>query len=167
MDFCKKHGFGQATLFVYICLAPVLVAKGKMKQGFEVLEKAKQIAQENGRRYFYALTEYMFGYIFSQFATGPLPDVATIGKNVGFLFKTAPFASKKAEKHYNNAIEIFNELGAMGMLGNTYLALGLLYKAKKKFVPASDSLNKAITFFKECSADIYLSQAEEALSSLK
>jgi hypothetical protein len=59
-----------------------------------------------------------------------------MAKNVGFLVKNAPFASKKAEDHINKAIDIFKEIGAKGFLGTAYLELGLLYKKRKRTDPA-------------------------------
>ena len=166
IDFCDKHGFAQAGMFAYLALSPILIAKGNMEQGLRMLEEARQNAITNGRRYFYASIEYMFGNIFSQISTGPSPDVATMARNIGFLVKSVPFAAKKAEAHFHKAIDVFSEIGARGMLGNSYLALGMLHKSKKRTEPARESLLKAIQHFKECGADIYLSQAEEVLASL-
>ncbi len=54
-----------------------------------------------------------------------------MAKNVGFLVKNVPFAGKKAEEHFNKAIEVFEEIGAKGFLATAYRDLGLLYKARK------------------------------------
>jgi hypothetical protein len=52
--------------------------------------------------------------------------------------KNIPFARKKAERYFNDAIKLSREIGAKGFLGQALLNLGLLYKAKKR----SDSAKK-------------------------
>ncbi len=77
-----------------------------------------------------------------------------------------PFAGKKAEEHFNKAIEIFKEIGAKSSLGQVYLSLGLLYKASKRSGQAKQCILEAINIFQECEAEAYLKQANEALDSL-
>ncbi len=78
-----------------------------------------------------------------------------------------PFASKRAEYHFNNAIETAREIGATGVLCQAYLDLGLLHKAKKRKDQARECITKAIELFEQCEADVYLKQANEALESLQ
>jgi hypothetical protein len=77
-----------------------------------------------------------------------------------------PFASKKSEEHFNKAIELFQEIGAKGYLGQVYLSQGLLYKASKKTDQARQSILEATNLFQECEAEGWLKQANEALDSL-
>ena len=102
----------------------------------------------------------------SQIATGPKPSLSIMAKNIGFLVKNVPFAGKKAEEHFNKAIELFKEIGAKGYLGLVYLSLGLLYKATKRTDQARQCILEAINLFQECEAEVYLKQANEALDSL-
>jgi tetratricopeptide (TPR) repeat protein len=90
-----------------------------------------------------------------------------MAKNIGFLAKTVPFATKKAEEHFNKSIELFKEIGMKGYLGVAYLSLGLLYKASKRTDQARQSILKAVDIFQECEAEVYLRQANEALGSLE
>ena len=53
-------------------------------------------------------------------------------KNIGFLIKHVPFAAKKAEAHFNKAIELMNEIGAKGLIGPAYLSLAKFYIATKR-----------------------------------
>jgi tetratricopeptide (TPR) repeat protein len=82
------------------------------------------------------------------------------------LVKNVPFATKKAEEHFNKAIELFKEIGAKGFLGQVYLSLGLLYKASKRSEQAKECILEAINIFQECKAEVRLKQAKEALDSL-
>jgi tetratricopeptide (TPR) repeat protein len=89
-----------------------------------------------------------------------------MAKNIGFLVKNVPFATKKAEEHFNKAIEIFKEIGAKGFLGQVHLSQGLLYKATKRTDQARQCILEAVDIFRECEAGGWLKQAHEALDSL-
>ena len=74
---------------------------------------------------------------------------------------------KYAEQHLNVAIKIAEQIGAQGILGQSYLTLGLLYKAKKNDDQATKCICLAIKLFENCGANIYLKQAREALGMPK
>jgi class 3 adenylate cyclase/tetratricopeptide (TPR) repeat protein len=167
LNFCEKHGMGLLSVVCQLFLAPVLIARGHMTQGKEQLEKVRKTFHKNQRRAWYALSEYFLGEVNSQIATGPKPDLPIIAKNIGFLVKNVPFATKKAEEHFNKAIESFKKIGANSFLGQSYLSLGLLYKASKRTDQSKQCILEAINIFKECEAEVYLKQANEALESLQ
>jgi tetratricopeptide (TPR) repeat protein len=89
-----------------------------------------------------------------------------MAKNIGFLIKNVPFADKKAQSHFNRAIQIAEKIGAKGILGTVYLDLGLLHKAKKRKDQARDCILKATQIFQECETESYLHKAQEAIGSL-
>ena len=167
LDFCEKRAIGQMSELTYISLAPTLIAKGQMKQGLRMLEEARQTLIRNQRRTWYAMSEYVLGKVYSQIAAGPTPAFSIMARNIGFLVRNVPFAAKKAEEHFNKTIEVAKEIGAKGILGQVYLDLGLLYKAKKRTEQAMKCISEAINVFEQCEAEIYLKQAKEALASLE
>jgi tetratricopeptide (TPR) repeat protein len=89
-----------------------------------------------------------------------------MAKNIGFLLKNVPSAANKAEKHFNQAIEITEEIGAKSYAALAYLELGLLHRAKKRADPAKKCISRAIELFEQCEAEVYLKQAREALATL-
>lgn len=89
-----------------------------------------------------------------------------MAKNIGFLIKNVPFASKKAEEHFNRAIEVAKEIGAKGTMGMAYLDLGLLYRIKGKTEQARKCISEAIQIFERTEAEEFLKQAKEALAAL-
>ena len=137
-----------------------------MQQGAKLMQNARKTLISNQRKVFYALSEYILGEVNSQIATGPKPSLSTMAKNIGFLVKNVPFATQKAEEHFNKAIGLFKEIGMKGYLGVAYLGLGLLYKATKRTDKARQCILEAINIFQECEAEAYLKQANEALDSL-
>ncbi len=167
IDFCEKHGMGQVSIVNQCFLSPILIAHGHMKIGTELLEKVRRNCITNQRRVWYAVSEYLIGEVNSQIATGPKPSLSIMAKNVGFLVKNVPFAAKKAEEHFNRAIELFKEIDAKGFLGSVYLSLGMLLKARKRTDQARECILEAIDLFKECEAEGWLKQANEALEALK
>jgi tetratricopeptide (TPR) repeat protein len=167
LNFCEERAIGELSELAYISLAPTLIAKGHMKQGLRMLEERQQNLIRNQRRAVYALSESVLGKVYSQIATGPIPAFSIMAKNIGFLVKNVPFAGKKAEEHFNKAIELAKEIGAKSVLGTTYLDLGLLYKARKRSDQARQCISKAIQIFEECEAKVYLKQAKELLASLE
>jgi len=167
LKFCVKRGEGQLSVISQAFLAPILVARGQMKPGIKLMEDVQNTLIKNQRRVQYALSEYILGEVYLQIATGPKPSLAIMAKNIGFLVKNVPFATKTAEKHFSKAIELFEEIGARSYLGQAHLSLGLLYKAKKKTTEARQNILEAIDLFKECGAEAHLKRAGEALESLQ
>ena len=131
------------------------------------MENVKNNLLTNQRRCLYAISDHILGEIYAQIATGPKPSLSIMAKNIGFLVKNVPIAAKKAEAHFNKAIELINEIGAKGLLGPVYLGLAKFYKATKRTEQARQSLMEAIKTFEECEAETYLKQANELLVSLK
>jgi len=94
-------------------------------------------------------------------------DFKMIIKNIGFLIKTLPFAAKKSEQHYLAAVKAAKEINAKGILGQSCLGLGLLYKIKKRNDEARQYISSAVKIFEECGAYAFLEQTREELESLR
>jgi tetratricopeptide (TPR) repeat protein len=148
-------------------LSIVSIAKGNLSQGVRIAEDTLGVFLENENRFRYATTEYFLGRVYFHIVQGAGPKrLSIIAKNVGFLIKNVPFASKKAEDHFKKAIEVAKEIGAKGLLGQVYLNLGLLHEAKGRTEQAQRSITEAIQLFEKCEAETYLNQAKEVLASL-
>ena len=146
----------------------VLIAQGNLKQGVSLYENVVQVFLENKSLYRYAAANHLMGMVYSKFtqAMGEKKDFSFIAKNFGFLIKTLPFAHKKAEEHLNIAIKTAGEIGAKSVLGQSYLELGKLHKAKGKTDKARKCIADAIEIFEHCEAETFLKQAQDALASL-
>ena len=144
-----------------------LIAKGYLGEGVKITEKGLQVFLENGSKYRYATGQFSLGSVYLQVAerSGP-KSVAFFTKNIRFLVKNIPFAGRKAEHHFNEAILMAKEIGAKGTLGQSYMALGLLHKGKKRMDKARQYFSEAINAFEQCGAKTHLKRAKEALESL-
>jgi tetratricopeptide (TPR) repeat protein len=168
MTYSQKFGAGVIGIQARIFMGVVLIAKGQMSQGLKLLEEGQRGCLENHWRTLYARSEYVLGKVYSQIAEGSGPiRLSTVAKNIGFLIKNVPFASKKAEEHFSRAIKVAKEIGAKGLLGMAYLDLGLLHRVKGKTEEARKCLSEAIQIFEQTEAEGFLKQAKEALASLK
>jgi tetratricopeptide (TPR) repeat protein len=147
-------------------LGSVFIAKGQMGQGLKMIEDSLRACHENQRRFWYAAIEHILGQVYLQIVNKSAPvSLSTMAKNVGFILKNVPSAGKKAEEHLNRAIEIAKEIGANGTLGQAYLDLGRLHKAKGRSDQARECFIAAVEILEECQSQVFLKQAKEALTS--
>jgi hypothetical protein len=146
----------------------VMITKGDVARGINIVESIIQQLLENGSKWRYALINHMLGRVYSQIAQGGGGEksFSFLLKNIGFLIKTVPFAARKAEGYFHTTIETAKEIGAKSVLGQAYLDLGRLHKAKGRLADARTCISQAVQSFEECEADVYLKQAREALASL-
>ena len=148
-------------------LGLVSIAKGQMGQGLTMIEKALRVFRENQRRPWSAIIEHALGRVYLQIVDKSVTvSLTTMAKNVGFILKNVPSAGKKAEEHFNRAIEVAKEIGAKFLQGQAYLDLGRLHKAKGKSDQARDCFTEAAELLEECKSEVFLKQANEALASL-
>jgi len=167
LSYCRKFGCDYQGTHSDAILALVMIANGKMAVGLKKLKNILMRFKETEKKGEIPLGEYLLGKIYFQISIGEGPiSLSTILKNAVFLLKTMPFASKRAEYHFNNAIETAKEIGATGVLGQAYLDLGLLHKTKNRKDQAKKCISKAIELFEKCEAKVYLEQAKNALESL-
>ena len=160
---CEYHGTAAS-----IVLDLVMIANGKMAMGLKRIEDLLQQFRETEKKSFIPTGEHILGKIYFQIATGEGPlRLSTLLKNAVFLAKTLPVANKRAEYHFNKAVDLAQEIGARGIEGQAYLDLGLLYKTQKRKDQAQQYISKAIEVFEETNAEVFLKQARQAMESLE
>jgi len=165
--FSEKFGAEIIGTAAHGLLGMVLTGTGHLSQGVERLEDVQKTFSEKNRRCLYAASENTLGRVYFEIAHGTAPkDLWMIARNLVFLAKTVPFASKWAEGYFTRAAKAAKDIGAKSILAQSYLNLGLLYKAKDKKDKAKRFLDEAIGLFEQCEADVYLKQARDALASL-
>jgi tetratricopeptide (TPR) repeat protein len=74
-------------------------------------------------------------------------------------------AGRKAEEHLKKSAEVARQIGAISVLGQASLGLGLLYKTKRKTDQAKIYFSEAIEAFEKSGAEGYLKQARETLAA--
>jgi len=167
LSYSRDTGFEGVGTPAAAFLGVILVAKGDMSNGFKRIEAIGKRWLEIDRKACLPMFEYIVGTMYFQIIEGATPvSIQTILKNIGFLIKSVPVAAKKAEYHFNNALEIAKEIGADGIMGSSYHKLGLLHRLKKRNDKAKDCFQRAIEIFEEIEAEGFLKQSKDALSSL-
>jgi tetratricopeptide (TPR) repeat protein len=168
LSYSEKFGAGVIGIQACIYMGVLLIAKGQMSQGLKLLEEGQRDCLENQWRTTYVRSEHALGKVYSQIVEGSgRISLSAMAKNIGFLIKNVPFASKKAEEHFNRAIEVAKEIGAKGTMGMAYFDLGVLYRMKGKTEQAKKCISEALQIFEECEAEGFLKQAKEALASVE
>jgi len=168
IKFTEEFGYEFMGSAAQALMGIVMITKGDVARGINIVESLIQQHLENGSRWRYALMNHMLGRVYSQIAQGGGGEksLSFLLKNIGFLIKKVPFAARKAEGYLHTAIETSKEIGAKSVLGQAYLDLGRLHKAKGRLADARTCISHAVQSFEECEADVYLKQAREALASL-
>lgn len=163
--YSKEHGAGVFALAAYANLGLISIMKGQFSQGEKMIEES--IRESTKMKPFRAMFHCAMGGVYLQLLQRPEPvSASTIARNIGFLIRNIPSARKKAEYHFNRAIEVAKEIGAKAILGRAYLYLGLLHKAKGKSDQALEYISRAVKILEECEAEVHLKQAKETLASL-
>jgi predicted ATPase/class 3 adenylate cyclase len=167
IKFSENFGFETIGTVAQILLGVVTLTKGNLSKGLKILKDLSGILLRNESMWRYATLHYMLGNFYSTLAqrTGP-KSVSLLAKNIGFLIKNVPLASKKAQTHFNEVITVAKKIGANSVLGQAHLDIGLMYKKKGRTDMAQENISKAVQLFEKCEAETYLTQAKEALVSL-
>jgi class 3 adenylate cyclase/tetratricopeptide (TPR) repeat protein len=166
VDFSEKGGCHVGLSWALICLGPALIAQGQMNEGMKLLEEAHKIIHEDKKRVCEPYYEYTLGKVFSLIATGPKPSFSVMTKNIRFLTKNVPFASRKAVEHFSRAIEVSRVIGQKSALCQAYMDLGFFHKWNKETEQAKECLKAAIEILEKGGPSPNLEQAGEALASL-
>ena len=167
MSYCESFGCENIRPYAQSFLAIVMIDKGHIPQGLKMLDEERQLSLKNERRILNAMLELTMGRVYLQVVQGEGPkSLSFLAKNIGFLMKNVPFASQKAEAHFNKAIEAAKKIGANFTLGQAYLDLCLLHRAKGRKDQARECVSEVIQIFEECEADVFLKQTMEILASL-
>ena len=167
LAFSREFGTEFNGSLAYAGLGVVSIVKGHMSHGLKMIEEIIYSFKENESKYFYSLCEALLGRVYLQIVQGEGErSLSTMFRNIGFLVRNVPFAAKKAEDHFNKAIEIAKEIGAKGLQGLGFLGLGHLYKAGKRTEQARECITEAVQLYEQCEAETSLKRAKEALASL-
>ena len=164
----RQFGNEQLGTLANSWLGVVWFAQGHMAKGLKTIQQAQRSAIKNQRKGSYAFSDYLLGKIYLQLVerSKPVP-AAVLARNLGFLIKTVPFASRKAEYHLSRSIRTAEEIGNKSRLGTACLDLGLLHKAKGRIEEARGCISKSIQIFEQTGAETNLQQAKKALATLQ
>jgi class 3 adenylate cyclase/tetratricopeptide (TPR) repeat protein len=143
------------------------IVRGELAKGIGFLEDLIKFFSQSGNQYRLAGANHILGRVYLKLLQGgDKKNINFIIKNFGFLIKTLPFLSERAENHLNVAITVAKKIGAKGILAQALLDMGQLRKKKGLKDEAKKYIGDAIQLFEECQADVFIKHAREALASL-
>jgi len=164
--YCEEHGAGAMGAFSRGALSLVYLAKGDLSRGVRMGEELIGWFEENEDKYRLAHHLCRTGNIYLKIARREgSTSLSFLVKNLGFIMRNTLVAGRKAEEYLKKSVEVARQIGAIGILGQASLGLGLLYKTKGKTVEAKKYFSEAIEAFEKCGAEGYLKQAREALAT--
>jgi class 3 adenylate cyclase/tetratricopeptide (TPR) repeat protein len=167
LNFAMNSGCELLGTPAKLFLGVISIAEGHFNQGLMLLEGIQGLWLEKQARWRASFLDLIFGEIFLGIVQRETPlSFSKIVKNLFFLIKNIPVASRKAEAHFNRAIESAKEIGAKGIQGQAYLRLGQLHTEKGNKHKAMDYISSAIQLFEACEAKTFLEQANQLRSSL-
>ena len=168
LSYSQENGADSMEQFMSGLLGIVEITKGNLSHGIKMVEAIHQTFIESERKMLVPISLIFLGNVYAQIALGTESiTFPMIVKNIGFLARNVPFADKKAEEYFNQAIETAREVSSTGRMAQAYLELGRLHKAKKRTDKARTCLLEAVKVFEEINATVYLQQAREELVSLQ
>jgi tetratricopeptide (TPR) repeat protein len=165
-DYFSKYGIEHGRHPIEMIEGIVLVDEGHFSKGWGVLLKCRKYFKEAGRKNWLYNVEYIMGKIFLTIVKEEKSvGLLSVLKNFDFIIGKAVFAYRLAETHFKTAIEIADQAGAKGFIGQVCLDLGILYQIKKRHDLAIKYLEKAVPIFEEVGAYEHLKQANKILAS--
>jgi tetratricopeptide (TPR) repeat protein len=145
----------------------VSASMGNLEKGVELIHKRIQRHRQRGKRNHELIFTQMLGklYLTLVLQKGSL-GFKGIVKNAGFLLRSLPAASRLAENHLQEAVEIGTRIGARLRLAHAHLDLGLLFTHKKRIFDARNHITRSIELFEGCGADMLLAEARQAMDAV-
>jgi len=145
----------------------VSATMGDLEKGVTLIREQIRKHRQRGKRNHDLIFTHMLGKFYLSLVRrqGPLGFQSAL-KNARFLLRTLPAASRLAEQYLREAIDIGTQIDARIRLAQAHLDLGLLYRHKKRFSDARSHIDRSISLFDRCGADMLLSEAIMALETL-
>lgn len=150
-----------------ILLGLARCATGELSEGMRMIEEASPWWRQNQAMLRLGTMETILGNVFlSLVDTGSGVRISTVLHNLGFLARHLLTAPAVARDHFDEAIRIWESMGAAGSAGETYLGLARLNRAKKQPEEARQCVLRAIECFEQAGIKTHLRNARELLASM-
>jgi tetratricopeptide (TPR) repeat protein len=164
--YCEEHGAGPVGALSRTALSSVYLVKGELSRGVKMGEELIGCHKENESRWRLAHHLCWLGNVYLRMAQRKgSTKFSILARNLRFIIRNILVAGRKAEEYLKKSVEVASQIGAIGLLGQASLGLGVLYKAKGKTDVAGKYISEAIEAFEKCGAEGYLKQAREALAT--
>jgi tetratricopeptide (TPR) repeat protein len=166
--YCEEHGAGTVGALSRTALSSLFIVKGELNRGVKMAEELIGWHEENENKWRLAYHLCWLGNVYLRMAQRKgSTDISSLARNFRFIMRNILVAGRKAEEYLKKSVEVASEIGAMGLLGQASLGLGLFYKTRGKTDEAEKHISVAIEAFEKSGAEGYLKQAREAHATIK
>jgi class 3 adenylate cyclase/tetratricopeptide (TPR) repeat protein len=167
IELSETHG-SELTLTPAIGLLGVATfASGDMSKGMELLGEAKQVWAGHEALLRLAALEGILGSLYLNMVSSPGGvSLPVLIKNLGFIARNILTSADASEGHFREALRIYEQMGATGSCGESYIGLTRLYAATKRKDEARECALKAVDCFERAGVETYLREARNLLDSL-
>jgi len=146
-----------------ICLAGC----GRLGRGLDLLNEMKERFRLTGRMWCHALAEHILGNFYLQVTLRGGSHVPPLSlREIPFLLRTLPFASRKAREHFSQCRQQAAAMGAQALEAMALMGLGLLNSRKGLRQEARRCLEEALSLFEDLGAEQNAREARQALDAL-
>ena len=164
--FCDRQGFEAIGTPAKFYLGFIQILNGQMSKGMKTVETILQRWIDMDRKPSICMAYLSLGKLYAQIASGTgSVSIKTMLKNVGFIIKNVPNATKKSEEYLLKAVESAGIINAAGMQAQALFELGMLYKQKGNKEKAINCLKEATKIFNDYGNHVFLEKAQSALES--
>jgi class 3 adenylate cyclase/tetratricopeptide (TPR) repeat protein len=165
--YCEDHGAGPVGALSRTALSSLFLVKGELSRGVKMAEELIGWHEENENKWRLAHHLCWSANVYLKMAQRKRSTkLLILARNLRFTMRNILVAGRKAEEYLNKSAEVARQIGAMGLLGQASLGLGVLYKARGKTYEAGKYISEAIEVFEKCGAEGYLKQAREEFASM-
>ena len=161
LKYTETYGYDYLGTAAQALAGMVMLARGNLRAGVHTILERMAIFRRKGKRYHLMTFQFLLGKVYCQMVLQPggVP-LSLIAKNLPFLIRHRPFAARKAEKNFKEAVMMAESMGAMGIAAQIHFDLAQLYAAKRKIPLARVSAERCIAIFQACDANVYLEKAK-------
>ncbi len=140
---------------------------GAMAPGVRQIHESIRYASEHENYFSLGVGHMTLGELYLQMtlATEHLPFRVVL-KNLGFLLRTVPVATRKARSHLEKALATFRALDSPSYAARTLMDLGLLDQAKNRPDDARSKLDDARAIAESVEATVLVEEIDSALANL-
>ena len=148
-------------------LAVGMVMMGEFAAGIRYCEEATREFVEAAHFGAQPLGDLVLGKIFSAMVHGERPPLSVLLKNLWFVLTVAPFAARRARRHFDAAERGYRALDAPYHVADALVELALLDLAAKKPDDARERLLEAKDIVAEVGGQILADKIEAELAKLR
>ncbi len=166
--FCESSGYEYIGTSATALSHVIAVAEGHLWFGVRAIRNHIKRSLAEGKVYHAQTFHFILGSIYLKLVLrqGKLAGWAML-KNLTFFVLNLPGAAGNAEHHFKTAVRLADRIGALGVKAQACLDLGRLYKYRRQYDLAEQSIRQSMALFDKLGADHHLQQATAELNSFQ